>query len=270
MSVHKPVLVVTTRFMDEIEARIDRDYIARRSPHERPFTCDELIEASSGADALFITPFDRLDSDFFKRLPASVKVIATYSVGIDHIDLPAATNRKIAIAYTPGVNADATADIAMLLMLGASRRAYEGQELVRTGTWKFPGPVVLGWQLTGKTLGIVGMGRVGQAVAERARGFGMSIHYVNPTRLPVALEKGAVFHSCAADLLRAGRQACALACDEGAGCRVEHTTHAGPVTLQNISQPKPRGRYVQSRNTLHCTPFTFSFITEEIHYWRAW
>ena len=202
MSVHKPVLVVTTRFMDEIEARIDRDYIARRSPHERPFTCDELIEASSGADALFITPFDRLDSDFFKRLPASVKVIATYSVGIDHIDLPAATNRKIAIAYTPGVNADATADIAMLLMLGASRRAYEGQELVRTGTWKFPGPVVLGWQLTGKTLGIVGMGRVGQAVAQRARGFGMSIHYVNPTRLPAALEKGAVFHSCAADLLR--------------------------------------------------------------------
>ena len=139
MSAHKPVLVVTTHFMDEIEARIDRDYNARRSPHERPFTCDELIEASSGADALFITPFDRLDSDFFKRLPASVKVIATYSVGIDHIDLPAATNRKIAIAYTPGVNADATADIAMLLMLGASRRAYEGQELVRTGTWKFPG-----------------------------------------------------------------------------------------------------------------------------------
>ena len=202
MSVHKPVLVVTTHFMDQIEARIDRDYDARRSPHERPFTSDELIEASSGADAQFITPFDRLDSDFFKRLPASVKIIATYSVGIDHIDLQAATNREIAIAYTPGVNADATADIAMLLMLGASRRAYEGQEMVRTGTWKVSGPVLLGWQLTGKILGIVGMGRVGQAVAHRARGFGMSIHYVNPTRLPAALEKGAVFHSCAADLLR--------------------------------------------------------------------
>jgi lactate dehydrogenase-like 2-hydroxyacid dehydrogenase len=123
--------------MDEIEARIDRDYDARRNPHERPFTRDELIEASSGADALFITPLDRLDSDFFKRVPASVKVIATYSVGIDHIDLQAAANRKIAIAYTPGINADATADIAMLLMLGASRRAYEGQEMVRTGTWNF-------------------------------------------------------------------------------------------------------------------------------------
>src|ERR1700728_4471769 len=132
---HKPVLVVTARFMDGIEARIDRDYDARRNPHERPFTRDELIEASSGADALFITPLDRLDSDFFKRVAASVKVIATYSVGIDHIDLQAAANRNIAIAHTPGINSDATADIAMLLMLGASRRAYEGQEMIRSGKW---------------------------------------------------------------------------------------------------------------------------------------
>jgi lactate dehydrogenase-like 2-hydroxyacid dehydrogenase len=128
--VRKPVLVVTTHLNNEIEARIDRDYDARRNPHERPFTRDELLEASSGADALFVTPFDRLDFDFFKRMPASVKVIATYSVGFDHIDVQAAANRKIAIAYTPGINADATADMAMLLMLGASRRAYEGQEMV--------------------------------------------------------------------------------------------------------------------------------------------
>jgi lactate dehydrogenase-like 2-hydroxyacid dehydrogenase len=202
MSVHKPVLVVTTHFMDEIEARIDRDYDARRSPHERPFTRDELIKVSSGADALFITPFDRLDSGFVKGLPDSVKVIATYSVGLDHIDLEAATNRNIAIAYTPGINADATADMAMLLMLGASRRAFEGQELIRTGTWGLSSSVLLGWQLTGKHLGIVGMGRVGQAVAQRARGFGMSIHYTNPTRLPATLEKDAVFHSCVGDLLR--------------------------------------------------------------------
>jgi lactate dehydrogenase-like 2-hydroxyacid dehydrogenase len=199
---HKPALVVTTHFMDEIEARIDRDYDARRSPNERPFTSDELIEASSGADALFITPLDRLDADFFNRLPASVKVIATYSVGLDHIDLQAAANRNIAIAYTPGINAEATAEIAMLLMLGASRRAYEGQETVRAGTWTPSSPMLLGWQLTGKVLGIFGMGRVGQAVAQRARGFGMTIHYSNATRLPAALEKDAVFHSSASDLLR--------------------------------------------------------------------
>ena len=124
----KPVLVLTTQFLDEIEARIDRDYDARRNPHERPFTRKELIGALSRADALFITPFDRLDSDFFKQLPASVKVIATYSVGTDHIDLQAAANRKIAIAYTPGINADATADIAMLLMLGASRRGTKARK----------------------------------------------------------------------------------------------------------------------------------------------
>jgi hypothetical protein len=92
----KQVLLVTTQFLDEIEAR--------RNPHQRPFTRDELIEASSGADALFITPLDRLDSEFFERVSASVKVIATYSVGTDHIDLQAAANRKIAIAYTPGIN----------------------------------------------------------------------------------------------------------------------------------------------------------------------
>ena len=131
-----------------------------------------------------------------------MKVIATYSVGIDHIDLQAAANRKIAIAYTPGINSDATAEIAMLLMLGASRRAYEGQEMVRTGKWTLSSQMLLGWQLTGKVLGILGMGRVGQAVAQRARGFGMTIHYFNPTRLPAALEKGAVFHSSAPDLLR--------------------------------------------------------------------
>jgi lactate dehydrogenase-like 2-hydroxyacid dehydrogenase len=188
--------------MHGIEARIDRDYDARRNPHERPFTRDELIEASSGADALFITPLDRLDSEFFKRVASSVKVIATYSVGVDHIDIAAAANRRIAIAYTPGINSEATADLAMLLMLGASRRAFEGQEMVRTGKWTLASQMLLGWQLTGKVLGILGMGRVGQAVAQRARGFGMTIHYFNPLRLPAALEKGAVFHSSAPDLLR--------------------------------------------------------------------
>jgi lactate dehydrogenase-like 2-hydroxyacid dehydrogenase len=202
MTGHKPILVVTTRVLDEIEVRIDRDYNARRNSHQRPFTRDEMLEASAGAEALFIMPFDRLDSEFFKRVGASVKVIATYSVGFDHIDLEGAASKGIAIAYTPGINADATADIAMLLMLGASRRAYEGQEMVRTGTWASSSPVLLGRQLTGKVLGVFGMGKVGQAFAQRARGFGMKIHYFNPTRLPGAIEKDAIFHSNPSDLLR--------------------------------------------------------------------
>jgi len=152
---------------------------------------------------MFITPVDSLDAAFFKRVSSSVKVIATNSVGYDHIDLSAAAERKIAIANTPDVSTDAVAEIALLLMLGASRRAYEAQELLRSGNWKsWNVTALLGWQLTGKILGIYGMGRIGQAVAKRARGFGMNIHYYDPNRLPHEVEGDAIFHDDAYDLLK--------------------------------------------------------------------
>ena len=128
----KPILVVTSHFPKAIEERIDRDYYARRNPNRSPCSQPELLSAADGADALFITPADRLDAGFFQKVSPTVKVIATYSVGFEHIDLAAATRRKIPIAYTPAIS-EATADIAMLLLLGAARRAYEAQELVRTG-----------------------------------------------------------------------------------------------------------------------------------------
>ncbi len=199
----KPVLVVTTHYIQAVEERIDLNYDARRNPNEAPFSREALLRTSDGADALFITPADRLDAEFFNNVSPSVKVIATYSVGFEHIDLPGAARRKIAIAYTPGINSEATADIAMLLMLGASRRAYEAQEILRTGTWKSSSPnILLGWQVGGKRLGIFGMGRVGQAVARRARSFGMKIHYSNSSRLPDEVAGDAVFHERAEDLLR--------------------------------------------------------------------
>jgi lactate dehydrogenase-like 2-hydroxyacid dehydrogenase len=199
----KPVLVVTTHHVKEVEERIDQNYDARRNPNEALFSRQELLAASDGADALFITPVDRLDSEFFKSVSPSVKVIATYSVGFEHIDLGGAALRKIAIAYTPGINSEATADIAILLMLGASRRAYEAQEILRTGVWiPTSSTLLLGWQVGGKSLGIFGMGRVGQAVARRARGFGMKIHYSNPSRLPDEVVGDAVFHESSRDLLR--------------------------------------------------------------------
>ena len=199
----KPVLVVTTRYTREIEARIDRDYGARRNPNHSPFTRQELLSAAEGADALFISLGDRLDSGFFQQVSPSVKVIASYGVGFDHIDVEAAARRNIPVAYTPGVNHEATADIAMLLLLGASRRAYEAQELVRTGAWKPMSPdMYLGWQVGGKVLGIVGMGRVGQAVARRARGFGMKIHYYDTSELPAEIAGDAVYHDDSLDLLR--------------------------------------------------------------------
>ena len=150
----------------------------------------------------------RLDGEFFRRVPGSVKVIATFSVGYDHIDLRAAAERGIPIANTPGVLTDATADLTMLLLLGASRRAYESQQILRTGAWakRTEGPL-LGWQPTGKVLGIYGMGRIGQAVARRARAFGMKIHYCNRKRLSEGvlaeeLAGDAVYHADARDLLR--------------------------------------------------------------------
>src|ERR1700723_3516302 len=199
----KPILVVTSRYPKEIEDRIDRDYNARRNPNQFPFSQQELVSAAEGADALIITPADRLDSGFFQKVSPTIKIIATYSVGFEHIDLQAAARRKIAVAYTPGVNHEATADIAMLLLLGASRRAYEAQELVRTGAWRPLSPdMLLGWQVGGKILGIFGMGRVGQALARRARGFGMKIHYSNGSKLPAEIEGDAVYHEDPSDLLR--------------------------------------------------------------------
>jgi lactate dehydrogenase-like 2-hydroxyacid dehydrogenase len=198
----KPVLVVTTHFVHEVEIRIDRDFEVRRKPNGTVFSQDELLSAADGADAMLITPFDRLDATFFERVSSSVKVIATYSVGYDQIDLDAAAKRNIGIAHTPGAVTEATADIAILLMLGASRRAYEAQELVLSGEWKSPAATLLGWQMGGKILGIFGMGRIGQAVAKRARGFGMKIHYFNPYRLPSEIEEDAVFHDDPYDLLR--------------------------------------------------------------------
>ena len=199
----KPVLVVTSHYPKEIEDRIDRDFNARRNPNQFPFSQQQLLSAADGADALFITPADRLDSGFFEKVSPTIKIIATYSVGFEHIDLEAAARRKIPVAYTPGVNQEATADIAMLLLLGASRRAYEAQELVRTGAWRPLSPdKLLGWQVGGKVLGIFGMGRVGQAVARRARGFGMKIHYCNTSELPAEIAGDAVYHKDASDLLR--------------------------------------------------------------------
>lgn len=198
----KPMLVVTRRLTQEVETRIASEFDACYNPHERPFSPEELLAAASSADALLVNPVDQLDASFFRDVSSSVKVIATFSVGYDHIDLLAAAERGIVIANTPDVLTDATADMAMLLMLGASRRAYEGQMLVRSAKWKVSKPTdLLGSQLTGKVLGIYGMGRIGRAVAHRARGFGMTIHYTNRHELPPELAQEAIYHADVRELL---------------------------------------------------------------------
>src|SRR6202789_2657191 len=198
----KPVLVVTAYFVDAVEARLQQDFELRRKANGAHFTAEELLLAADGADAMLVTPADKLDAAFFNRVASSVKVIATHSVGYDHIDLKAAAARKIAIAYIPGISTDAVADVTLLLLLGASRRAYEALQVVHSGNWNpLDLTLLLGWQVTGKILGIYGMGRIGQAVAKRARSFGMKIHYHDPHRLSPEIEGDAVFHDNPYDLL---------------------------------------------------------------------
>jgi lactate dehydrogenase-like 2-hydroxyacid dehydrogenase len=198
----KPVLVITRRLVDAVQERIERDYDARFNATDQLYSCDGLLARSAGADALLITRRDLMDAGVVSALSSSVRIIATLSVGFEHIDVKTARARGIAVVNTPGVLTDATADLTMLLLLGASRRATEGQSMVRAGTWQDPRPTeLLGWQLTGKALGIYGMGRIGQAVALRARAFKMAIHYTNLHRLPPQAEQDAVFHSDPRELL---------------------------------------------------------------------
>ena len=192
----KPVLFVTRRMPPAVEARLLRDYDARLNTDDHVYSADELAAGAAGADAMLVCSSEKVTAPLVARLPGQLKVIATFSVGYEHIDVAACRARGIVVANAPGSMTEATADIALLLMLGAARRSWEAQTMVRQGEWKgWDTTMLLGIDLTGKRLGIFGMGRIGQAVARRARGFGMAIHYHNRSRLPADQELGAVYHA---------------------------------------------------------------------------
>ncbi|MEX2009337.1 MAG: D-glycerate dehydrogenase [Dongiaceae bacterium] len=198
----KRIVLVTRTVPKAVTARLERDYEARLNREDRLLDSNEVVASAAGADAILPCPTDKLTAQVIDQLPASIRVIATFSVGYEHIDLAAAKRRGIVVTNTPEVLTDATADCAMLLLLGAARRAHEGERMIREATWTAWAPTgLLGVHVTGKRLGIYGMGRIGKAVAQRARGFDMKIHYSDPVRLSPELEAGATYHADPNDML---------------------------------------------------------------------
>ncbi|MEL6768197.1 MAG: D-glycerate dehydrogenase [Pseudomonadota bacterium] len=195
-------LLITRRLTDAVHERAARDYETILNMEDRVFSREELVAACQDVDAVLPCHSEHFSAEVIAALPERLRIIANHSVGVDHVDLAAAKAHGITVTNTPDVLSDATAEIAMLCMLGAARRGAEGHIMVREGKWDFWSPAfMVGRQVTGKRIGIVGMGRVGQVTAERARGFGMQVHYHNRRQLEPALEKGAVFHETLESLL---------------------------------------------------------------------
>ena len=197
----RPVVLVTRRLPEPVIARARTRYEVILNEDDHPFSKEELIAKAQNVDAILPCHPDRIDAEVIARLPERVRIIASYSVGVDHIDLEAARARGIVITNTPDVLSDATAEIAMLLILGAARRAAEGDRLIREGRWDHWSPdFMVGLEVTGRRLGILGMGRIGRTVARMARGFRMEVHYHNRRRLPPE-EEGAIYHESLESLL---------------------------------------------------------------------
>ncbi|HEY7749760.1 MAG TPA: D-glycerate dehydrogenase [Aestuariivirgaceae bacterium] len=198
----KPKVLVTRKLPEPVEARLIRDFTALLNVDDRRMDAEEIFKSAEGCRGILITPSEKCTASFIGALPPTVEIIATFSVGHDHIDLAAAKSKGLVITNTPDVLTDATADIAMLLILGTARGASWGERMVREGRWTSWSPIApLGLDVTGRRLGIIGMGRIGQALARRARGFDMPIYYHNRRRLPPELELGAIYHSRLEEML---------------------------------------------------------------------
>jgi glyoxylate reductase len=185
----RPRVIVTRKLPDLIETRMMELFDCKLNLDDRPFSPGELAAAMAEAEVLVPTVTDELIADLLREAGPQLKLIASFGTGVNHIALDAAKEKGITVTNTPGVLTEDTADMTMALILAVARRLGEGERLLRAGKWQGWAPTaMLGMRLTGKRLGIVGMGRIGTAVATRARAFGLSIHYHNRRRLDPALE----------------------------------------------------------------------------------
>ena len=191
MAASRPKLAVTRRLPEQLEARMAMLFDASFNASDTPLTTDELVDRCGGRDVLVSAITDRLDAELIARLPETVKLIAQFGNGVDNIDVEAAYAAGITVTNTPSVLTEDTADMAMMLMLALPRRLVEGAEVLPVqGTWPGWSPTwMLGRRLRGKALGILGMGRIGTAVATRAKAFGLQIHYFSRNRRPPLIEE---------------------------------------------------------------------------------
>ena len=195
-------ILVTRKLIKENSDRMSKIFDVKSNDDDRIYLPNELLEYSKGCDGILSFTTTLLDEKLIMELPSSIKIISNYAVGFGNIDIDAASKKGIIVTNTPDVLTDATADISILLLLGASRRAFEGRKAAETQNWKWSSDYLVGKQMTGKKLGILGMGRIGRAVAKRAKGFDMEIHYHNRTRLSPDLEHGAIYHEDINDLFK--------------------------------------------------------------------
>ena len=187
-------ILITRKLLRSCEDKASKLFDANFNLNDELYSQNKLLELSKGCDGILSSLTDKIDEKIIKKLPETIKIISNFAVGFGNIDVEAAKKRNIAVTNTPDVLTDATAEIAMLLILGACRRANEGINWVKKENWKWSSDFLIGKQLTGSRLGILGMGRIGRAVAKLGKSFGMEIHYRNRSRLKPEIEAGAQYH----------------------------------------------------------------------------
>ena len=187
-------ILVTRKLLKENEDKLSELFEVKLNQNDKIYSAQEIIDSSKDCDGILSSVTDPINTETISKLSSSIKIIANGAVGFGNIDFKAARAKGISVTNTPDVLTDATADIQILLLLGASRKAYEGRIAAETQNWKWSWDFLLGKQMSNKRLGILGMGRIGRAVARRAKGFGMEIHYHNRSKLSSDLEDGAIYH----------------------------------------------------------------------------
>ena len=187
-------ILITRKLIKESEDKAVKTFKPIFNTNDELYSQTKVIEMSNGCDGILSSLTDKMDKQTIHKLPDTIKIISNFAVGFGNIDLEAAKNRGIAVTNTPEVLSDATAEIGILLILGACRRAAEGIQSAQEGGWKWSADYLIGKQLTGTRLGVLGMGRIGQKIAKIARSLGMIIHYHNRSKLSEEKEQGAVYH----------------------------------------------------------------------------